>query len=263
MALKTLPPRALLRELLHYDVTTGQFTWLPSPALCSVTSRTSSYGTPAMPGKSQEAGADRLTYWYIAVHHIQYFAHRLVWLYVHGDPVPDCIDHIDGNPLNNRFSNLRASTKAQNCANMRLRDANTSGVKGVGPYKGRWRARIMVNFKDHHLGTSIRWRRLQRRALTQPSVSTAPLRSTDSLLRLSGRRQRIANLKRGIDGRVPPADARNTHDDPVRPRTAASYLAAPPVAGYYPASGDCLASAHHQDAPRQHQAAIARIDSAD
>ena len=152
MALKTLPPRALLRELLHYDVTTGQFTWLPRPRAMFRNEQNFLLWNTRYAGKVAGGRRGQANYWYIAVHHIQYFAHRLVWLYVHGDPMPDCIDHIDGNPLNNRFSNLRASTKAQNCANMRLRDANTSGVKGVGPYKGRWRARIMVNFKDHHLG---------------------------------------------------------------------------------------------------------------
>ena len=152
MALKTLPPRALLRELLHYDVTTGQFTWRPRPREMFRNKQNFLLWNTRYSGKVA-GGTKSSPYLYIAVHHTQYFAHRLVWLYVHGDPVPDVIDHIDGNPLNNRFVNLRASTKAQNCANQRLRDSNTTGVKGVVMKNGRFRAQIMVNFKMHYLGT--------------------------------------------------------------------------------------------------------------
>jgi hypothetical protein len=87
------------------------------------------------------------------VGHTQYRAHRLVWLYVHGEPVPNVIDHVDHNKLNNRISNLRAATKSQNGANMRMRNANTSGVKGVGRVgKGQFRARVMLHGKEIHLG---------------------------------------------------------------------------------------------------------------
>jgi hypothetical protein len=151
MALKTLPSRELLRQLLDYDVTTGNFTWKPRPREMFPSDNAFNTWNSRYAGRIA-GGTKSSAYLYVAVHHTQYFAHRLVWLYVHGDPVPDCIDHIDGNPINNRFSNLRASTKAQNCANQRLRDENRSGVKGVGRSHGRWRARIMVNFKDHHLG---------------------------------------------------------------------------------------------------------------
>jgi hypothetical protein len=153
MALKTLPPRALLRELLDYDVTTGNFIWRHRPRDMFRNEQNFRLWNTRYAGKI--AGGTRggkQPYLYIAVHHTQYFAHRLVWLYVHGDPVPNVIDHIDGNPLNNRFSNLRACSKAQNCANQRLRDSNTTGVRGVVRRNGRFQAQIMVNFKTHYLG---------------------------------------------------------------------------------------------------------------
>ena len=153
MALKTLPPRELLFQLLHYDVTTGDFTWLPRPREMFTSNNAFNTWNSRYAGKIAGGRRGQANYWYVAVHHVQYFAHRLVWLYIHGDPVPDCIDHIDGNPLNNRFSNLRAATKAQNCANQRLRDSNTTGVKGVIRRNGRFRAQIVVNFKMHSLGT--------------------------------------------------------------------------------------------------------------
>lgn len=62
-------------------------------------------------------------------------------------------DHIDGNGLNNRRSNLRAATHAQNIRNGRSR-GGTSQFKGVTwyPPSRRWRAAIMLNGKYNHLG---------------------------------------------------------------------------------------------------------------
>jgi hypothetical protein len=65
------------------------------------------------------------------------------------------VDHKDRNAtLDNRESNLRIATVAQNCHNQGLRTNNTSGFKGVyfDRTKGRWRARIQVNGKSTPLG---------------------------------------------------------------------------------------------------------------
>lgn len=62
------------------------------------------------------------------------------------------VDHIDGNPLNNRRANLRPATRAQNTRNRRARSA--SGFKGVYRDKQRrkWRAAIRHNDRLRHLG---------------------------------------------------------------------------------------------------------------
>lgn len=64
------------------------------------------------------------------------------------------VDHIDGNPLNNRRSNLRIATPRQNALNSRKRIDNTSGYKGVTYRKdnNKWRARICKNGKRITLG---------------------------------------------------------------------------------------------------------------
>ena len=64
------------------------------------------------------------------------------------------VDHIDGNPLNNRKSNLRLVTHAQNQRNFKKFKTNTSGYKGVAWHKARrkWRAYIVLNAKQRHLG---------------------------------------------------------------------------------------------------------------
>lgn len=71
-----------------------------------------------------------------------------------GKPEGFEVDHIDGDGLNNRRSNLRVATKAQNQHNQRLARHNTSGFKGVGWHKrvGKWAARITLQGKMRHLG---------------------------------------------------------------------------------------------------------------
>lgn len=66
----------------------------------------------------------------------------------------DWVDHKDTNPLNNTRDNLRLCTRSQNSANTGLNATNTSGYKGVyfETKNGKWRARIMLNKKNHHLG---------------------------------------------------------------------------------------------------------------
>lgn len=72
----------------------------------------------------------------------RYSVHRLVWLYVYGYLPNGFIDHIDGDPSNNRVSNLREVSQCQNLANSGLNSRNTSGHKGVCFSKktGLWRA---------------------------------------------------------------------------------------------------------------------------
>lgn len=65
------------------------------------------------------------------------------------------VDHINGNPLDNRRSNLRLVTLSQNAQNRKRHKNNKSGVKGVIWHKGNkaWRASIMINGKAKHLGS--------------------------------------------------------------------------------------------------------------
>ena len=64
------------------------------------------------------------------------------------------VDHIDGDGLNNRRSNLRLASNLQNSWNQSTAKNNASGYRGVDFDKAtsRWRARIQCNGKSHWLG---------------------------------------------------------------------------------------------------------------
>jgi hypothetical protein len=64
------------------------------------------------------------------------------------------VDHINGDPLDNRRSNLRLASHAENLRNQGLQRSNASGYKGVSwsALAGKWRAQIRVNTRQVHLG---------------------------------------------------------------------------------------------------------------
>jgi hypothetical protein len=83
-----------------------------------------------------------------------YCAHRLAWLYVYGKWPDGYVDHINGDPTDNRISNLRDSTQSQNLCNSKLPVTNKTGVKGVSwdDSRGQWFAKIQYKKKQYPLG---------------------------------------------------------------------------------------------------------------
>jgi hypothetical protein len=113
---------ARLRELLHYDPTTGVFT-----------RRSNGRG----------AGYRAKTSVEIRVDHQLHRAHRLAWLYMTGAWPQNHIDHIDGDQFNNRFANLRDVTRTVNMQNRRRAQSNNRlGLQGVSAWGSRFKARL-------------------------------------------------------------------------------------------------------------------------
>jgi transposase-like protein len=64
------------------------------------------------------------------------------------------VDHIDGNPANNRRANLRKCSHRMNGKNRKVNDNNTTGFTGVHRGKGNvWIAQIKIDQKPIHLGS--------------------------------------------------------------------------------------------------------------
>ncbi len=107
-----------LKELLHYDEDTGLFI------------RKTKVSSNANVG--DKAGYTRVDkYRVIQVERKLYHAHRLAWLYITGEHPQNEIDHINRDPSDNRFKNLRDVTHSMNLKNQGLSKANKSGVTGV------------------------------------------------------------------------------------------------------------------------------------
>lgn len=134
--MKALIAHDKLLSLLSYDPIKGAFSWRRS-------------------GKA--AGTPRKSNGYIqiAVSNRIYLAHRLAWFYAYGKWPESQIDHINGDPRDNRLQNLREASPAQNMQNIRtVRRDSTSGHTGVSWHARdrRWVASITVAGKKVSLG---------------------------------------------------------------------------------------------------------------
>lgn len=136
-----LPCATKLRLLLDYDRTSGDLTWRVSARR--------GYKPGAIAGAIHRA---RNNYRIVRLAGRGYYAHRLIWKIETGcDPIGP-IDHVDGDGTNNSWGNLRGADESKNGHNRRLNKNNKSGVKGVHPDSGRWRAIIRCNKCVYDLG---------------------------------------------------------------------------------------------------------------
>lgn len=102
----------------------------------------------------KKAGSlDRYGYLQTKIEGKLYLNHRIIFLMGMGF-LPEVVDHIDGNSLNNDINNLRESTSCQNAHNARIRKDNKSGIKNVCWHKSikKWAVRINVNGYCKNIG---------------------------------------------------------------------------------------------------------------
>lgn len=84
----------------------------------------------------------------------RYLVHRIIFL-MHYGYLPKYLDHIDGNPLNNKIENLREADINQNGYNSKIQKNNKSGVKGVyfNKLSKKWMVRLNVDGVTKYFGT--------------------------------------------------------------------------------------------------------------
>ena len=80
--------------------------------------------------------------------------HRIVFLWNHGY-LPEYLDHINGNPSDNRIENLRPASKHQNNLNKGKSPFNKSGCKNVSWNKvsKKWVVVMSVHRKYTYIGS--------------------------------------------------------------------------------------------------------------
>lgn len=141
--LRGLPVTAeQLKQLLHYDAPTGVFRW-----------RVSRKNESILPW-SVAGSLDGRGYVQIRICGRRQKAHRLAWLYMTGEDPADEVDHVDGVRSNNAWFNLRPASHKQNAENIKLRNDNTSGFRGVcfDKRRGQWMSKVEHHRKQYNLG---------------------------------------------------------------------------------------------------------------
>lgn len=132
-----------LKAIVRYDPTTGIFCWI----------KTRSRG--ALSGDIAGHIPPRFGYRIIGIKGRYYKAHRLAWLYVHGEMPTGSLDHINRDKADSRIANLRIATGSENQGNRGFNKNNSTGYRGVVFHRrlGKYQASIRVGFKPKHLGT--------------------------------------------------------------------------------------------------------------
>lgn len=134
---KKWPTQARLHELFYYESGTGRL-----------------MRHLAMQGCQLETEAGTLTcqgYRRVCVDGGKYLTHVLIWIWVHGRPPKQQIDHINGVRNDNRISNIRECIHQENMRWARQRAQ--CGVYHTGRQTTKpWRTRIEVNGKQYHIG---------------------------------------------------------------------------------------------------------------
>ncbi|WP_310637604.1 HNH endonuclease signature motif containing protein [Delftia acidovorans] len=113
-------------DYLSYEPETGRLTW-----------KVTRDGRGCIAGSEVGSVKHDGRYRSFVLRYRRYYVHRVAWELVNG-PIPEglCIDHIDGNGLNNRISNLRVVSLSLNQRNRKTPKSNKTGIPGITPHRG-------------------------------------------------------------------------------------------------------------------------------
>lgn len=121
---------------IEYCPETGTFRWKVAYARCVKVGK--------IAGSKTRDG-----YWIIFHRGVRYPAHHVAWFFMTG-VWPKRIDHKNLVKDDNRWTNLREATPAQNNANWRAQGAYGKGVTFHSG--GKYQAQIKVQGRNHYLG---------------------------------------------------------------------------------------------------------------
>lgn len=143
--IKELPDAEYLNSIFRLESDTGELFWKVS--FSPVVKVGAVAGT-----LNKMRGQD--SYRSVVINGIHYRVHRIIYKMYYGvEPVGE-IDHIDLNKQNNKPSNLRCVSTAENAQNRKKQIDNTSGHKNVywRPDTKKWRVMITAFGKVYQFG---------------------------------------------------------------------------------------------------------------
>jgi hypothetical protein len=131
-----------LRELLEYEESTGLWSWrvAVSPIICA----RDYAGYVRSDGRRV-----------IVIDGNLYLAANLAWFYMTGEWPSEDVDHKNRIKSDDKWTNLRLSTKSQSVANRNMMKNNTSGFPGVTKKKNRWVARVQQHGIMYQIGSFL------------------------------------------------------------------------------------------------------------
>lgn len=130
-----------LHEIFSYNPETGELFWKKKISVkCKI-------------GKIA-GGLNKNGRMIVGIGYKHYRVHRIAWAMMTGKWPENEIDHINRNPSDNRWENLREATHSQNMKNLTIPKTNKSGHKGVSWHAigKKWQAHIKANGVNHYLG---------------------------------------------------------------------------------------------------------------
>jgi HNH endonuclease len=128
------------KDFLRYDPTTGELFWTKRPS------------PRRAPGERAGAAIEHRGQRYLRVQlgGTAYLAHRLAWYLHYGDWPIGQIDHVNGDPYDNRIANLRDVSAFQNNQNKLMHRGGK--IWGVHEIRGKWHATFKRRGKAYHVG---------------------------------------------------------------------------------------------------------------